>query len=197
MKANKSFRVMGLLYGLLVAGLFLSLPNGAVCQDQQVSGAMFGFVFGEDARTPVENAVLKIRNTRTGNELTCEPTDKNGMFTLKDVAEGRYILGVSSGEQDFNFGYTVLVKSGEIAHLALALKPGKGEELPEREANIAPPAPDVRDMDFIFPDSEGEAVIGPDNGMLIINCIGGHKPPKPPKPPKSKHKPHHHHDDGD
>jgi hypothetical protein len=185
MKGNLNLKMMG----LLVLALFLLLPNDVISQNQRVSGSMSGFVFSEDMKTPVENAVVKIRNTRDGKEFTCAPTDKNGMFALKDIEEGRYILGISAGERDFNFGYTVLVKGRETANLALTLKPGSAEALPGRTENTVPaPTPNIREVPSFFPNPSGNVDLGPDNGSLIINCI---EHPQPPKPPKSKHHPHH------
>ena len=108
--------------GLLGAFSFLIIPKDGLAQAG--SGAMTGFVFGSDQRTPVENAVVKLRDVKNGHEYQSEPTNQSGLYSLKSLPEGRYILGVSSTKGDFNFDYELQIKAGEIAKLAVALKPG-------------------------------------------------------------------------
>jgi hypothetical protein len=122
-----------LVYGALAAFALLVLPPqpcaGAAAAEK---GALSGFVFGKDMRTPVAGAVIKIRSLADQKELASPPTDMNGMFTIPDIPEGRYILGVTSGKSDFNFDYSVQIKGGELGKLSVALSPEAGrQEKPE------------------------------------------------------------------
>jgi hypothetical protein len=92
------------------------------------SGTLSGFIFAKDMRSPVEGAVVKIRNVADAKEMESLPTDANGIYTIKDIPEGRYILGVSSAKVDFNLDYTLFVKAGELGKLSVSLVPGGGQE---------------------------------------------------------------------
>jgi len=119
---NHIFQSKFLVLGLLGAFALLILPKDGLAQAG--SGSMIGFVFGNDSRTPVANAVVKLRNVQNGREYQSGPTDQTGLYSLKNLPEGRYILGVSSTKGDFNFDYELQIKANEIAKLAVALKPG-------------------------------------------------------------------------
>jgi hypothetical protein len=113
------FRSKLLLSGLLAGFLMLLLPLEVLSQG---TGALTGIIYWEDVKTPVENALVKIRNLQTGKEYQSPPSDKNGLYLLKDIPEGRYILGVTTSKGDFNFNFEVFIKAGETARLSLALK---------------------------------------------------------------------------
>ena len=122
MLKNNVFQSKILVLGLLGAFALLILPKDGLAQAG--SGSMTGFIFGSDLRTPVANAVVKLRNVKNGRDYQSGPSDENGLYSLKNLPEGRYILGVSSTKGDFNFDYELQIKADAIAKLALALKPG-------------------------------------------------------------------------
>ena len=74
--------------------------------------------------TPVANAVVKVRNVQSPKEYDSQPTDANGMYKITGVAEGRYILGVTTAGGNYNFDYVLVFKGSEIAKLSLALEEG-------------------------------------------------------------------------
>lgn len=119
---ERVFRSRWLAWSVVGAVSLMLFPCGAIAQAK--SGAMMGFIYSEDMVSPVEGAVVKLRSVNDGKEFLSGPTDKNGMYALKGVAEGRYVIGVSSAAGDFNFDYQLQVKANETAKLALALKPG-------------------------------------------------------------------------
>lgn len=96
------------------------------------SGSLSGFVYAKNAKTPVAGAIVKIRNVGDMKELASQPTDANGMYTITDIPEGRYILGVSSAQDNYNFDYALYVKGGELGKLSVALaSAGGGQEAGE------------------------------------------------------------------
>ncbi len=119
----------GLALGAVAAFVLMVVPVWALPAAE--SGALSGFVFATDMKSPVGGAVVKIRNLADKNELVSQPTDANGMFTITGIPEGRYILGITSGENDFNFDYSVHVKAGELGKLSVALAPGATGQEPE------------------------------------------------------------------
>jgi hypothetical protein len=127
-------RTRSLVWGVVAAFGFLIFPVTAAPAAE--SGALSGFIFAKDMKTPVAGAVVKIRNLADQKELASQPTDANGMFTIPGIPEGRYIVGVTSGKSDFNFNYSVHIKGGELGKLAVALAPGAaGQEPGEPAAN--------------------------------------------------------------
>jgi hypothetical protein len=106
---------------LIAAFTLLVIPKDGLAQAK--TGSMTGFIYGADKATPVESAVVKVRDVKTGREFQSNPTDKTGLYSVKNLPEGRYIMGVSGAKGDYNFDYELMVKAGEIAKLAVALTP--------------------------------------------------------------------------
>jgi hypothetical protein len=88
------------------------------------TGALAGHIYNEDMRTPVRNAIVKLRNVTSQKEYESEPTDPDGMYRIPGVEEGRYVMGVVSVQGDYNFQYSILIKSNALAKLSVAMKPG-------------------------------------------------------------------------
>ncbi|MEW6456131.1 MAG: hypothetical protein AB1410_05370 [Acidobacteriota bacterium] len=124
MLREKIFRSKALALGVISTFLFMFIPVEALAQVPAATGSMIGFVYGDDMKTPVENAIVKIRNIKDGKEFESAPTDQNGLYKITNIEEGRYILGITTKEGDFNFEYFILMKANEIAKLSFALKPG-------------------------------------------------------------------------
>ncbi len=101
-------------------------------------GALVGFVYDEDMRSPVANAVVKLRNLMNGAEYASGPTDTSGMYAIKEVAAGKYLIGVTAKHKDFNFEYAVSLKDSEMAKLSVALKPASALEDPAGKAPRKP-----------------------------------------------------------
>jgi len=119
---SKIFRSKALTIGVAAFLLSLILPLESPAQQM---GALGGIVYQEDMKTTVENAVVKIKNIQTNKEFQSGPTDNKGAYKIAGVAEGRYILGVSTKQGDYNFAFEVFIKGGETARLDIALKKGE------------------------------------------------------------------------
>jgi len=122
-----------LVFGVLAAFVALVMPIGLAAGPVPAleKGALSGFVFAKDVKTPVAGAVVRLRNVANMNELTSQPTDANGMYSIAGIPEGRYIVGVTSAQADFNLDYALYVKAVELGKLSIALVPGAGQETPE------------------------------------------------------------------
>jgi len=133
------FRAKWLVLGVAGAFFLITLPLELWAQGSPQAtaaasqGALVGFIYGADMKTPVEKAVVKIRNLTDGKEYASEPTDATGLYRLQGVKEGRYILGVSTAAGDFNFEYEIFIKGNEVGKLSLALKPGNASTLSQEE----------------------------------------------------------------
>jgi len=113
-----------LIWGALAAFSLFIVPVGEVAWAKAKGGSLVGFVYGQDMKTPVAGAVVKVRNIANQKEFASGTTDANGMYKIDGVDEGRYILGVTATQGDFNFDYVMLLKGGEMAKLSVALAPG-------------------------------------------------------------------------
>ena len=123
MLAKKIFGSKLLVYAIIGSFSLLFFPHEALSRAQ--TGTLTGFIFAEDMKTPIENAIVIIRNAKTNVEFRSNRTDKSGSYVIKNLEEALYILGVRAPMGDFNFGYKIQIKANETAKLSLALKPGK------------------------------------------------------------------------
>jgi hypothetical protein len=120
-----------LIWGALAAFVLFVTPAGLPAKASGTapagaslaaeSGALSGFVYGKDVRTPVAGAVVKIRNIADMKEMASAPTDANGMYAISGVPEGRYLMGVTSAQGDYNLDYALYVKGGELGKLSISL----------------------------------------------------------------------------
>ena len=124
---NKSpvFRSKVLAVSLAAAFVLLTVPvREFAAGAAKANGALSGYIYGEDMRTPVRNAVVKLRSLDSQMEYESEPTDLEGMYKIPAIEEGRYVMGVVSVQGDYNFHYSILIKSDALAKLSVAMKPG-------------------------------------------------------------------------
>jgi hypothetical protein len=124
------YRSPALLGTVIAMFLLLMMPVETLAAP---AGSLIGFVYGSDMKTPVQNAVVKIRNVEDGKEYVSTPTDVNGSYKLEQVKEGKYILGVTAADGNYNFPYIMVIKGGEIGKLSLALKAGSASSLGQEE----------------------------------------------------------------
>jgi len=127
MLKHQFFRCRFLTVGLLATFILLVTPIDPFAQGrtlpQSASGSRVGFIYAKDATTPVQNAVVKLRNLAKAKDYESEPSDANGMYTISGLEEGRYIMGVTSPTGDYNFYYSLALKGSEMAKLSVALTP--------------------------------------------------------------------------
>ncbi len=103
--------------------LTVSWPQAASAAPKG-NGALAGHIYNEDMRTPVPNAVVKLRNLATQKEYESEPSDPDGTYVIPAVEEGRYVMGVLGPGGSYNFHYSIMIKADALAKLSLAMKPG-------------------------------------------------------------------------
>lgn len=113
-----------LTLGVLAAFLLLVFPAGELAAAQPSAGSLIGFVYAKDMKTPVANAVVKLKSVNDMKEYSSSPADQNGMYKVAGLPNGRYVVGVTATEGNFNFSYVLNIKSDEMAKLSVALVPG-------------------------------------------------------------------------
>ena len=132
-------RILSML--ALAAFTLIIVPLEGLGNQGGPTGAMVGFIYGSDMKTPVEKAVVKIRNIKDGQEFFSAPTDAVGAYKIERLEEGSYVLGISAPDGDYNFNYSVRLKGGEIGKLSLALKAGEVSALGQGSSGGNEPKP--------------------------------------------------------
>ncbi len=125
MITQRFFKSPVLLTLVLSAFALLILPVEGFSARVDKGGALVGFIYASDMKTPVKNAVVKLRNVDTNYEYTSTPTDEKGAYKIEQLKEGSYVVGITAPDGDYNFGYVVRIKEGEIGKLSLALMRGE------------------------------------------------------------------------
>jgi hypothetical protein len=110
---------------LSVAFVLMTIPVAQIAAAPKGNGALAGHIYNEDMRTPVRNAVVKLRNVETLKEYWSEPTDPEGMYRIPGIEEGRYVMGVQAPNGAYNFHYSIMIKSDALAKLSVAMKAGE------------------------------------------------------------------------
>jgi len=141
MLRSSIFRSRLLLALTVTAFVLLLVPLNTLANPGSSTGAIVGFIYGSDMKTPVEKAVVKIRNIKDGQEFFSAPTDAVGAYKIERLEEGSYVLGISAPDGDYNFNYSVRVKGGEIGKLSLALKAGEVSALGQGSSGGSEPKP--------------------------------------------------------
>jgi len=122
------FRSRFLAVGVLAAFVLLVTPVAEFAQAKAAApaagGSLVGFIYDKDMKTPVPNAVVKLRNLAKATEYESTPTDAGGMYRIVGIEEGRYVMGVTAAKRDFNFDYALVLKGNEMAKLSVALQEG-------------------------------------------------------------------------
>jgi hypothetical protein len=125
MSKSRVFRSKVLASFLTGALVLLTVPSRPFAQNgPKGMGALVGHIFDEDMKTPVRNAVVKLRSISTQKEYESEPTDLEGMYRIPGIEEGRYIMGVQAVDGNYNFHYSLFIKANELGKLSVAIKPG-------------------------------------------------------------------------
>ncbi|HPW19041.1 MAG TPA: hypothetical protein PLP83_11790 [Candidatus Aminicenantes bacterium] len=120
---------------LAAALIALVLPVRELAAAAPGTGALAGHIYSEDMRTPVRNAVVMLRNVATLKEYESEPTDPEGLYRIPGIEEGRYVMGVKDPRGNYNFHYSILIKSDTLAKLSVAMKPGDAPVMLQQSYN--------------------------------------------------------------
>ncbi len=90
-------------------------------------GNLVGFVFDKDGKTPIEGAVVIVKNVSTGAVYRADPTDKQGLFKIDGLSKGIYSFGVTTPAGDFNGNELIGILANETAKMFVSLNPYEGQ----------------------------------------------------------------------
>ncbi len=116
-----------------------------------------GFVFQSDGTSPVEQATMFAKRLPDGEVLMSVPSDRMGMFEIKDIEMGIYVLGVRTLRGNFNAQKVLGIREEPdgIAHIYVALSP-----VSESERRGTLPA--------VLPDPIGQAIVIAGNAAVVM-----------------------------
>jgi len=126
-----AFAVVGLT-------LFFFMAQPLIFAQTAGKGNLAGFVYDKDGSTPVEGAVVKIKNLKTDAVFESPKTDAQGAFQITGIDPGLYIFGVTSPVGDFNANEVIGIAENETAKLSVALKPISPAQPVDPKAQDAP-----------------------------------------------------------
>lgn len=107
----------------LIFSFLLFISPHFVKAKTNASGNLIGFVYDMDETTPLEGAIIKLKNVSSGTIYESNKSDKLGIFKIEGIDQGLYICGVSVEEKNFNVANIIGIKAGETAKVSFSLKP--------------------------------------------------------------------------
>jgi len=129
-------------------------------------GNLIGFVYDKDGTTPLEGAIVKLKNVSTSSIYESSKADKLGVFKIEGIDEGLYVVGISSKEGSFNVENFIGIKANETAKVSFSLEPqARGEK-----ANM----PKMKKGNFLakfFTSPIGLAVIGAGSVAIVYSTV--------------------------
>ena len=118
----KDVKVKGILIALF---LLIFCSSGFLMSKSAGKGNIIGFIYGEDGTTPLEGAVVQVKNMSTGIIYDSSVSDEYGIFKVQGVESGIYMYGVKTPQGNFNSDDLVGVRvSGDgTAKMSVSLTP--------------------------------------------------------------------------
>ena len=86
---------------MVIFAFMLTLLPMAVSAEETV-GKLRGFVYGDDGKKPLNEAVVLLREATSGRTFQSEKTAKNGAYKIENILPGTYAVGIQWDNKDFN-----------------------------------------------------------------------------------------------
>jgi hypothetical protein len=71
-------------------------------------GKLRGFIYGDDGKKPLGDAMVLLRETTTQRLYQSEKTKRNGAYKIENILPGVYAVGIQWGDKEYNVD--VLIK---------------------------------------------------------------------------------------
>ncbi len=95
---------LAVLFSFLIA----AMPLAALAEDNL--GILNGFVYSDDGKKPLNEAVVLIRETVTQKIFQSEKTVKNGAYKIVNILPGTYSIGIQYNGKDYNVDALLQIK---------------------------------------------------------------------------------------
>lgn len=102
--------------------LILVLFPSTLRPQEAGKGNLIGFIYEQDGSTPVEGAVVVVKNLTTGAVCEAPKSDGLGVFKLPGLGAGIYAIGVKSEKGSFNSQDFFGVMADQTSKISVALK---------------------------------------------------------------------------
>lgn len=93
---------------ILLTFVIALFPIAAPAQDN--IGKLRGFVYGDDGKKPLSDAVVLLRETTSERTFQSEKTKKNGAYKIENILPGTYAVGIQWNGKDFNVDALVKIE---------------------------------------------------------------------------------------
>lgn len=150
---SKFRKIKILAISLIIALNLFYAPHILVAQENK-TGSLMGYIYGEDCMTPVEGVVITIRNISNGSVYEGEKSNKLGAFKLDRIEEGLYTVGIRTENGGFNIPNVIGIKANEMALVSLALIPQAQEKAAAKKDEKCPRG------DWYYPEDIGKCDAG-------------------------------------
>lgn len=122
----------------LILSLFLLNAHHFIAAQANKNGSLTGYIFREDSTTPVEGAVVIIRNISNSALYESKESNKLGAFKIDHIEEGLYILGIWTKNGGFNIKNIIGIKANESGEVTFALRPQAQKKATEKKDEKCP-----------------------------------------------------------
>ncbi len=93
----------------VIFSFFMSFVTLAVPAQDNL-GILRGFVYGDDGKKPLVDAVVLLRETTTEKTYKSELTKKNGVYKIEKLLPGTYAVGIQYKGKDYNVDVLLQIK---------------------------------------------------------------------------------------
>ena len=84
------------------------LPLAVTAQDNL--GKLNGFVYSDDGKKPLADAIVLIRETTSKKTYQSEKTKKSGVYKIPEILPGTYSVGIQYKGKDYNVDALIQIK---------------------------------------------------------------------------------------
>jgi hypothetical protein len=109
-----------LSFGSALALILVLFPS-TLSPQEAGKGNLIGFIYAQDGSTPIEGAVVVVKNLTTGTVVESPKSDSLGVFKFQGLGAGLYALGVKSDKGSYNSQDFFGVMADKTSKISLAL----------------------------------------------------------------------------
>lgn len=114
-------RSKSLAIALILSSILFYGPHPLVGQSPR-TGNLIGHIYDADSTTPVEGAVIIIRNISDNTIQESNESNTLGAVKIDHIEEGLYVLGIWTKDGGYNINSIVGIKANETVEISLALE---------------------------------------------------------------------------
>ena len=106
---------------IILSSILFNSPPSLMGQSSR-TGNLIGYIYEEDATTPLEDAVIIIRNISDDSIYESNESNKLGAAKIDHIEEGLYVLGIWTKEGGYNINNIVGIKANETVEISFILE---------------------------------------------------------------------------